>query len=154
MNGERRKIEEKVREKIQEIQYLDEKIRDARVYLQALQDVLRMLPREGVAAPSPQETLRTGSLAARARDIIRSSKKPLHIKDIIREMGNPETRKNLTGLGGSLAAYARRQQIFVRTAPNTFGLVELGHDGHSSPVPPSDFGQDDISISTAQGLGS
>ena len=44
--NERRKIEEKLRRKEQEIGALEDQIKDARVYVQALQDVLKLLPRD------------------------------------------------------------------------------------------------------------
>ena len=45
-------------------------------------------------------------------------------------------------LASSLAAYVRRGEIFSRPAPNTFGLLELGHlGGEEAEEPPSGFGK-------------
>jgi hypothetical protein len=34
-----------------------------------------------------------------------------------------------------LAAYVRRGEIFTRPSPNTFGLLELGHDNEADASP-------------------
>lgn len=46
-------------------------------------------------------------------------------------------------LASSLAAYVRKGEIFTRPAPNTFGLVELGHKTiiEEEAGPPAGFGQ-------------
>jgi hypothetical protein len=75
----------------------------------------------------------------------------MHLTDILLAMGQEASRANSASLGSSLAAYVRRGEIFTRPAPNTFGLVELGHtDEAEAPVlePPAGFGklpdEDDI----------
>ena len=40
-------------------------------------------------------------------------------------MGKPVDKKNRLSVIGSLSSYARKNEIFVRTAPNTFGLLEM-----------------------------
>jgi len=141
--NERKKIEDRIRKKEEEVQHLEAQARDARVYVKALQDVLKMLPRESESAVEAQSTLRVGSAVAIARDIILKRGVPVHIADLLKDMGKDLTRESRASLGSSLAAYVRKGEIFTRPAPNKFGLVELGHtekeEGDSEP--PDDFGQ-------------
>ena len=141
--NERQKIEETISKKEQEIQSLDEKIRAAKVYVKALRDVLNMLDRDGTAEVA-ESTLRPGSLVAQARDVILKKGHPAHISNLLSAMGKEQTREARASLASSLAAYVRRGDIFVRTAPNTFGLLELGHSAESAPrvpSPPTGFGK-------------
>ena len=142
--NERRKIEDRIKKKEEEIQELESQTRDARVYVKALQDVLKMLPRD---ADAPHETvaaaLRTGSSVSAARDIILKIGRPVHIMHLLREMGKVATRESRASLGSSLAAYVRKGEIFTRPAPNEFGLVELGHmpEEVNKTQLPEDFGE-------------
>lgn len=132
----RQRLEAKIRQKDQEIQGFELSIREAKSYLQALQDMLKMLPRNGdVRGP---DALRVGSDMAKTRDAIRSAGKPLHISEILPAIGKENTKKNRVSLGGSLAGYVRKGAIFSKSAPNTFGLVELEAGG---AVPPEGFGK-------------
>lgn len=140
---ERKAIHEKLKKKEQEIQMLEEKLRSARIYVQALQDVLKL-----VHPDSPPDTgesaMKSGSAVAKAREIILQRGKPIHINDLIEAMGKQVTRESRASLTSSIAAYVRRGDIFTRPAPNTFGLVELGHTASSdqaAPQPPQGFGK-------------
>lgn len=142
--SERKAIEEKLRKKTAEIASLEEKIKAAKVYSSALRDVLRML--DSSEEPDSGETkLRAGSATAQARDVILSRGEPVHIDDLLHAMGKEVTRDSKASLGGSLAAYVRNHDIFVRTAPATFGLIELGHTEaeEEEEQPPAGFGEDD-----------
>ena len=143
--NERRKIEERIKKKEQEIQDFEDKIREARIYIQALQDVLKIMPRDMEPSGRPEASLRPGSAVAKAREIILTRKHPVHVTQLLRELGMEVTRESRAGLSGSLSAYVRRREIFTRPAPNTFGLVELNHHGDRStpgePAPPADFGE-------------
>ena len=141
--NERRKIEERLRRKDEEIQELEEKIREARIYSQALQDVLKLFPRATSHQSPVGGTLRSGSAVAQARDLILARNQPVHISEILEALGKQATRNNRASLSGSLAAYVRRGEVFTRPAPNTFGLVELGHQPSPTEAdePPEGFGQ-------------
>lgn len=141
--NERRKIEDRLRKKEQELQAFDEQMKATKVYIQALQDVLKILPKEVDLGLSAQSILRNGSAVAQARDIIIAKETPVHISDILLEMEKEPTRENRANLVSSLAAYVRKGEIFARTAPNTFGLIELGHHTlvDSDDEPPADFGR-------------
>jgi len=142
--SERAKIQDRLRKKEQEVQALDEKIKAARVYVQALRDVLKLLDMdEDEEEPvSPEATLRHGSLVARTREVIMFRGEPVHISDLLQALGKAPTRLNRASLTSSLAAYVRRDEIFTRPAPNTFGLIELGHTSleREPDEPPNDFG--------------
>ena len=140
----RKKIEERIRRKEQEIQELESQLREARSYLQALQDVVKMMPRDD-AQDDPEVTIRSGSFVDEARQIILAHGAALHIMDILRAMGRDLTKENRSSLSSSLAAYVRRNEVFTRPKPNTFGLIEFGHgkrDTNSDlPLLPSSFGR-------------
>jgi hypothetical protein len=144
--NERRKIEERLRKKEEEIREFEVKIRDARIYVQALQDVLKILPR-GSERNIRGGTLRPGSSMARVREFILERRRPGHVTELLEALGRPTTRQSRASLSGSLAAYVRKGEIFTRTSPNTFGLIELGHesegDAATDDEPPPDFGEDE-----------
>jgi hypothetical protein len=143
--NERKRIEDRIRKKEEEAQALEAQARDARVYVKALQDVLKMLPREPESSSESPTNLRPGSSATAARDIILKQNAPVHISELLREMGRELTRENRASLASSLAAYVRKGEIFTRPAPNKFGLIELGHSTgeENDPEPPEGFGEID-----------
>jgi hypothetical protein len=123
--NERRRVEERLRKKEQELAALEEQTKAARVYIQALQDVLKMMPK---ADSGLRVLLRPGSAVAQARSTILLKGEPVHINEILTASGKETTRENRASLTSSIAAYVRRGEVFTRPAPNTFGLVELGHE--------------------------
>lgn len=151
--NERRKIEERLRKKEEEIQELEAKIRDARTYMQALQDVLKILPRSD-RGPSNNGALRPGSSMSSVRDYILKQGRPAHVTELLEALGREPTRENRASLSGSLAAYVRKGEVFTRPSPNTFGLVELGHENEpeaepeSYDEPPPHFGEDRVASSS------
>ncbi len=141
--SEKQKIEERFRKKRAEVALLEEKLKAAKIYMSALSDVLKMLG--GDEEQEVSETkLRAGSSVAQARDIILERGEPVHIDDLLEAMGKEATREGKASLAGSIAAYVRRDEIFTRPAPNTFGLVELGHESIADDEPaepPAGFGR-------------
>jgi hypothetical protein len=145
MMDERSVVAERLRKKMQEVQSLEEKLRTARIYVQALQDVMRALGAPTAAAETkPERSMRAGSGVSQARDVILKAGKPVHISDLLVGVGKEDTRDSRASLTSSIAAYVRRGEIFTRPAPNTYGLVELGHESIPEPrlSPPDDFGGD------------
>ena len=140
--SERSVIEAKIRKKETEIQSLEKKLEAARVYLNALRDILRAVEREAESERSDETALRKGSSVAQAREVILSLGTPVHIDDLLRHLGRELTRQSKASLTGSLAAYVRRGEIFTRPSPNTYGLLELNHFSvNDTPdEPPQDFG--------------
>jgi len=156
MVGERRKIEDKLRKKQSEVAALEEKLKAAKVYVSALRDILTMLEKtaDDDDADGSETKLRAGSAVAQAREIILARGEPVHLDDLLAEMGKEVTRATQASLAGSLAAYVRRDEIFTRPAPNTFGLEELGHVSFSEEdepfEPPAGFGRG--SVATGSGF--
>ena len=151
--SERKKIEERLRKKMQEIGALEDKLKAARIYVQALQDILKLVDREDGEA-KPESVLKAGSAVAQARDVILERSVPVHINEILDALGKDATREAKASLTSSLAAYVRRNEIFTRPAPNTFGLVELGHETNDEnpPEPPPNFGQSPASARVGGGF--
>lgn len=132
----RAKIEEKINKKEQEIQEHENKIREARTYIQALQDTIKILPRENNIDPM---IIRPGSSIGKTQAFLRKVKKQLYINDILEGIGKKVTKKERVSLSGSLAGYVRKGEIFTRPAPNTYGLKEWG-EIPINEEPPADFG--------------
>lgn len=142
--SERKRIEDKLRKKQTEVANLEEKIKAAKVYITALQDVLKMLGRDADDIEEPEAKLRVGSSVAQAREAILAKGEPMHLDDLLGSIGKDANQANKASLGSSLAAYVRENEIFCRTAPNTFGLIELGHQAEpdeEEEEPPAGFGR-------------
>lgn len=145
--SERKRIEDRLRKKQAEVASLEDKIKAAKVYINALQDVLKMLGRDADDIDEPEAKLRSGSSVAQAREAILARGEPMHLDDLLGSMGKDVNPANKASLGGSLAAYVRDNDIFCRTAPNTFGLIELGHrsvEEEAEEEPPAGFGREPV----------
>jgi hypothetical protein len=121
--GIRENLQKLTDKKQAEIGELELQIREGKAYIQAMQDSMKLLPRDGAAAI--EHTLRPGSGLAKARDAIRTAGGPLPIADILKAIGKPQDKKHRVSLAGTLSGYARDGKIFEKTAPNTFGLLEM-----------------------------
>lgn len=130
---ERTTIDDRIRKKEAEIQQLEERIKAARIYVQALKDLLKASESAG------DGDVKAGSMLDQVRDAIRAAGRPLHVNDLLRAIGRSEDSKN--SLTGSLAAYVRRGEVFTRPQPNTFGLVEFEEHRGDHPAPPPGFGE-------------
>jgi len=139
----RRKFEKKIKDKEQEIQHLERQIMEARAYVEAMQDAMRLVPADGAGDNGEGNggvTVKPGSAIEAVVKALRQSGKPMHIMDILKAMGRETTSEHRASVGGSLAAYVRKGAIFTRPAPNTFGLSEWGQPAAADDGPPSDFG--------------
>lgn len=139
----RKKFERKVREKEQEIHELERQIMDAKAYLSAMQDAIRLLPAEGPGEngeAGTDLTLKAGSTMDAVAKVLKAHGKPMHIMDLLKAIGRDPTSEHRASVGGSLAAYVRKGVVFSRPAPNTFGLAEWGQDVTVDDGPPEDFG--------------
>lgn len=133
--GIKDKLEDRIKRKEQEIVEFQAKIREAQAYIQALQDATKLLPREEARSGKTETMLRPGGSAQKAFTALKEAGGPLHIKDILKAIGLLNNKNNRISLGGTLARYARNNDIFKRTAPNTFALIEGGDE-----EPPENFG--------------
>ncbi len=139
--GLREDLLKRIERKQEEIREYELKIREGQAYIQGLQDTLKIVPRETPTAAA-DATLRAGTGLSKARDAIRAAGRPLHISELLRAVGRDVNKENRAGLSGSISAYVRRNEVFTRPAPNTFGLIELGQVG-AATRPPSNFGKID-----------
>ena len=139
--NEREKIRLKLNKKESEIQQLEEKLRTAKVYVQALIDVMKVLD-EPFDSSFSDSMLKPGSAVAKAREVILKRGQPVHITDILGALGKEMTRESRASLTSSLSSYVRKSEVFTRPAPNTFGLIEMGHTAAESEEaePPTGFG--------------
>jgi len=126
--GLRESFQKLVEKKQEEIRDLEIQVREARAYVQALQDSVRLLPKEESKSLNPKgspATLRDGTNLARAREILLEARGPLHVNDILGKMGKPIDQASRVSLVGTLGSYSRKGKIFTRTGPNIFGLIEF-----------------------------
>jgi len=141
--GLRKEFQKRIEKKQQEIEQLKLQIREAEIYIQALQDSVKLLPRED-ETPSAPRTLRPNSNLSKSRDAIKQCGQPMHISELLKMIGVENNKKNRLSLSGSLASYVRRKEIFSRPQPNTFGLLELGHVASEEPPPGFGLPESDI----------
>lgn len=147
--SDRQVIEAQIKKKLAELASLEERLRSTKIYIRALEDVLRQVARDKsssrpLATQSESEVaLRAGSSVARAREVILSRGSPIHIDDLSDALGRERTREARASLTGSLSAYVRRGEVFTRPAPSTYGLVELSHFDapRGATEPPHGFGR-------------
>lgn len=131
----REDIQKRIERKQEENREFDSKIRENNVYIQALQDTLKLLPKDSSVANSAISVIspRPGSELAKARDVLREARAPMHIANLLKAMGRPNDKKNRLALAGSLSQYVRKKMVFNRPLPNTFGLLEFAaQNGHSA----------------------
>jgi len=132
-------------QKRQEIESLQNSLRDAQTYIQALTDALRSLPKESVpGASEARHDLRPGTMVFRVREVLRERGEPMHISEILAGLNRPMDKGNRVSVSGSLAAYVRNGHIFTRPKPNTFGLVEMASGAADSGTEDADEGLDDL----------
>lgn len=136
------KLEKRLKEKEMEIQALEMALREARAYLQATQDALRLLSKTSeVSEPSYSVVIRPGTMLEHAFKVLKRVGKPMKAMDLLKAMGKEPTILNRQSLVGSIGAYARKGQIFMRTGLNTFGLIEWKQtEKFEKNEPPENFG--------------
>jgi hypothetical protein len=126
--GARENLQRIADRKYQEIAELERQLEMSRVYLQAIQDSIKALPREVAVHSNGEDTaveLRPGSALARVKEAIGRNGAPMHIVAILSAIGVENTKNTRVSLVGSLGSYVRKGSVFNRPAPNTFGLVGM-----------------------------
>ncbi|MGH8012745.1 MAG: hypothetical protein ACREQ4_09625, partial [Candidatus Binataceae bacterium] len=78
--------------------------------------------------------LRADSAVAKARELILKAGGPVHINDLLVALGKAVNHNTKAALAGSLSDYVRKNHVFTRPAPNTFGLLELEQRGSDPRV--------------------
>ncbi len=128
----RKKIQDKIKKQTGKIREIEIQLREANVYLGALQDTLKIAPKSNGSIGRSAE-LRPGSLVALARESLRKEGKPMHVRDILKDMGKEVSRNNRVSLSSSIRGYIKKSQIFTSIAPNTFGLKEFDNKEDGEP---------------------
>lgn len=109
----------------EEIAKLEKVAADALAGIETWKKALKLLPKETDSKPKLRTAeLRPGSDMDLARTALLSAKKPLHINDLVAAMGRSPSKESRISIASSIQAYARREVVFKKTAPNTFGLIE------------------------------
>ena len=70
---------------------------------------------------------RQGSLPDRVRALVLKTKKPIHLGDVVKQLGRGGKRVALQSVENRISALARKSNTFIRTGARTYGLIELGH---------------------------
>jgi len=142
--GLREAFQKRIDRKQEEIRNWEMQIREANAYIPALQDAIRIVPRDNPGTPNEhaQKLPRPGTALRSVYEALKKSGKPLHITEILKAIGKPVDKSHRVALSGSLATYVRDRNVFSRPEPNTFGLLELA-DKSSPQEPPEDFGTDE-----------
>jgi hypothetical protein len=142
----RKELKRKIERKQGEIQQwqvegreLETRVREALAYVCGLEETLKLLPRETLSEAATT-SLRADSAVAKAREVILKAGKPLHINEILKALGKAVNHDSKASMSGSIGAYARKNQVFTRPAPNTFGLIEFQQEPKPEDELPPDFG--------------
>jgi hypothetical protein len=136
-------LEKKIEKKREEIAALERSLVVAQSYLQALQDTLKLIPKE--PGDHSAQQLREGSDMAKARDLICEAGRPLHISELLKGLKKEETKEARLSLSGSLSGYVRQGRVFTRPSPNTFGIIgqTVPKEGPGPAAePPESFGKE------------
>ena len=130
--GARESLQKLIDRKLAEIDKLEQQLGEARVYLQAIQDAFRLLPKEGGTQAATKE-LRPGFVLAQVQEFLKREGAPQHISTILQFLGKPLDKQSRVSLSGSLGGYVKERRIFTRTGPNTFGLIEFEDGKYEVP---------------------
>ena len=125
-----KKLEAQKKRKLQKIQTLkkdrdelDVRIREEESYIQALNDMMKHLPKPEIDE-NPAARLRSGSEVARAYEALSQKGEPMHVMDILTALGKDENKETRQAMTSQLGHYVRQGRIFHRAGPNIFGLIE------------------------------
>ena len=124
-------VEAHIAEQEAELASLKEQVMRLEVSIEAGKKILALVA--GVTNAPPESLLKAGSQVEKAYRVLAAANEPLHVGEIVRRLEIEDTPRNRNSLVGMIARYVRRGQIFMRTAPNTFGL--LLQSGERGPRP-------------------
>ena len=121
-------LEKRIEFELQKLTELQGQLWKTEAFIQGLQTALKLLPKEATAISTRnQGMIRAGSDVQKAKELLEREGLALHISQILVGIGKDNTKRNRASLSGSLARYARKDQMFVRTGPNEFGVTEHTH---------------------------
>jgi len=127
----RKKLEDKARRERQSAEEAEGRIHEAEALISAYEDTLKLFAKEADDQSAPE--LRPGSELFRVREYIQQLGKPADMADLLKHLGKIDNAETRNSLRGSIGRYARTGSIFVKTAPNQFGLISLGHKQSDLP---------------------
>ena len=130
-------LENRIARERRKIAELRNEIMRREAFIQGLSEALKILPIQSSTQEVSSVPLRAGSDVKKAQQLLSATNGPLHISDIIKGIGNEDTRKNRASLVSSLARYARRGEIFQREGPNEFSLIPVPTE-ETAPLSDSD----------------
>lgn len=112
-----------------DITRLQGEIRDLRTFVDGMSQTLKLLNKSPTKQSSSAKpfVLRPGSDMSKVRTILLPIDSPLHIDEILKHLGKGGDAKAKASLAGSMNTYAADKKVFVKTAPNTFGLIEKSY---------------------------
>ncbi len=139
----RSELEKRIEKEKQKVSELREQLNKAESFMQGLQEALKMLPRDVDSISDAKGLLRPGSDMQKVQELLRKTKTPMYIVDILKGIGKPNTKENRASVGGSLNRYSRNEEIFKRVGPNQFSLLELDVENNHEDDLPSDFGKEE-----------
>lgn len=129
----RKKFEDKIRKERQSFDEMEATLAQIEARLSGYREALKLVEKE---SEDSEPELRAGSELHRIRDAIRLMGQPLTLTQMLETLGEKDNPGKRNSLRGSIGRYAREGKIFVQTAPNTFGLLELGHKPEATgPTP-------------------
>lgn len=140
--GFRQKIEEKIQKKDDEIREFETRIKEGKAYIQAMQETLKLLPRDDMNANSGEAQLKKNSMIYKTLAVLKKANRPMHVTEILKALGKPDEKKHRVSLSGSLGWYVRKNELFTRPQPNTFGLLNAVGSNIEDQLP-DDFGSMD-----------
>lgn len=67
------------------------------------------------------------------RKLIERAGRPMHVSEIAETLGNSSGKKK-GSIGTNLSKYAEKKKDFIKTAPNTFGLIGKNYDVNTNKM--------------------
>src|ERR1035441_8981197 len=128
--GIREEIQKRIERKRVEILEFEARIKEARIYIQALEDTVKMLPRDALGGTELNLELRPGSRVAKAQDFLRTAGRPQQILAILEGIGEEPNNANRAALSGSIGllhgACLTDPSHFISSGPPGFLLRRSG----------------------------
>jgi len=117
-----RRLGDKVRKEQTAIAEIETKVVDATARVSALEEALKLFPKEGETSD-----LRAGTQMAEVQAVLRAHGKAMSLAEILKAIGAAGDEGKRNSLRGSLASYARDGRVFTKEdGSDTFGLIEFG----------------------------
>lgn len=136
----RKKLEREIEKQQRKLQELRNQIIAEEAYLKAQMDMLKFIPRSDEFGDA---AMRAGGDPARVHEILEEEGTPMHLKDLLLRLEREDTKDARAALAGTLGWYVRKDEVFTRPAPSTFGLKSFA--ATFATEPPDDFGSDEES---------